>query len=81
MVDWRYSTHAGKQLNNPHLNEIYVTRMAERLFPQETLELNDCFYRNIHKYKYLVPLDVDEVIVPVKADHWPQMMDQIHVIN
>jgi len=30
--------------------------------------LNDCLYRNMNKFKYLVMIDLDELIVPYKQD-------------
>ena len=37
--------------------------------------LNDCLYRNIYKYKFIVNTDIDEVIVPRELGHtWSDMM-------
>ena len=39
--------------------------------------INDCLYRNMYKTKYLVFLDIDELIVP-KLDHnWTALMNRI----
>ena len=40
--------------------------------------LNDCLYRNIHKYKFIANTDIDEVIVPREFGHtWSDMMTSI----
>lgn len=36
--------------------------------------MNECIYRNMYKVKYLVFVDLDEVIVPQKASSWSEMM-------
>ena len=36
--------------------------------------MNECIYRNMYKVKYLVFVDLDEVIVPQKASNWSEMM-------
>ncbi|XP_054165998.1 uncharacterized protein LOC128963508 [Oppia nitens] len=77
-IEWRYTTHCGHQLNNIYLNEVYMSKMGDKMLPQETLELNDCFYRNMYKHTFLAVIDIDEVIVPLDAYDWPQMMDQIY---
>lgn len=35
---------------------------------------NDCLYRNIRQSEFVVPLDVDEVILPKIADTWPELI-------
>ena len=40
----------------------------------QTLALNDCLYRNMYKFKYLVFTDLDELIVPHKHQNWKEMM-------
>lgn len=78
-VDWRHTTHPGLQLNDKYLGEMFINQMGNKILPQETLELNDCLYRNIYKYKYLALIDIDEVIAPVEKDTLTDMMIQIQV--
>lgn len=58
--------------------EYYTKRIADRLWSQERLELNDCFYRNLHKYEYILIVDIDEVVVPINGDNWTQMIEDVH---
>lgn len=41
----------------------------------QTAALNDCIYRNMYKSKYIVLNDLDELIVPVNHQNWPEMLD------
>ncbi len=43
----------------------------------EVIPYNDCFYRNLFTYKYVVLLDVDEIIVPKNALNWHEMIAKI----
>ena len=44
----------------------------------EMIQYNDCFYRNMYMYKYVVPLDVDELIIPQgKLKLWSEMALQV----
>ena len=36
--------------------------------------INDCIYRNMHKVKYLVMMDLDEMIFPVSTSNWSDMI-------
>ena len=40
----------------------------------EHIALNDCFFRNMYDFRYVVPLDLDEVIVPVKHKDWHDLI-------
>lgn len=47
----------------------------------ELLPLNDCLYRNIYSYKYVLILDIDEMIVPSKYVNWIDMLDNLKSRN
>ncbi|XP_026734972.1 uncharacterized protein LOC113498915 [Trichoplusia ni] len=42
------------------------------------LTYNDCLYRNIKESEYIVPLDIDEVVLPKIADTWPELLDRLN---
>lgn len=42
------------------------------------LTYNDCLYRNIKESKYIVPLDIDEVVLPKIADTWPELLNRLN---
>ncbi|CAL4234934.1 unnamed protein product [Meganyctiphanes norvegica] len=42
---------------------------------QEKLHFQDCFYKNMYKYRYIAILDTDEVIVPRKVKYWGELLD------
>lgn len=35
---------------------------------------NDCLYRHLETHKFVVNLDLDEAIIPVIRDSWPQLL-------
>lgn len=37
--------------------------------------LNDCMYRNMYRSKYVILIDLDEIILPFKHPDWTSMMD------
>ncbi|VDN27244.1 unnamed protein product [Gongylonema pulchrum] len=43
----------------------------------ELIPYNDCLYRHIDTHKYVLILDVDEVIVPLKHDNWSAMLEEV----
>ncbi|UMM23065.1 hypothetical protein L5515_003962 [Caenorhabditis briggsae] len=40
----------------------------------ELLPYNDCFYSHIHTHRYVLILDIDEVIVPVEFDNYGDLL-------
>lgn len=40
----------------------------------ELIPYNHCFYENLYSAEYVVPIDIDETIVPVKRKNWYQLM-------
>ncbi|XP_053137665.1 beta-1,4-galactosyltransferase galt-1-like isoform X5 [Hemicordylus capensis] len=43
--------------------------------------LNDCIYRNMHKSKYVLLNDIDEIILPVKDQNWNILMQNLQKQN
>ena len=43
----------------------------------ELISYNDCLYKNMYKYDYIVPIDTDEVIIPVKHRDWIELLDML----
>ena len=54
-------------------NKIINENSIEKLF-LEMIPYNDCFYKNMYNYKYIVLLDFDEIIVSRKFDNWSQLV-------
>ncbi|CAL1291004.1 unnamed protein product [Larinioides sclopetarius] len=43
----------------------------------EMLIYNDCFYRHIESHKFVINLDLDEAIIPLKHDSWIELLEYI----
>ena len=44
----------------------------------QMIALNDCLYKNMYNYQFLVPLDIDEIIVPTRKNEktWGDLLDR-----
>lgn len=47
----------------------------------ELVPYNDCFYRHAARFRFVVPLDVDELIVPLQHDNWTQLIDYLSWVD
>lgn len=45
------------------------------------LAYNDCLYRNLRISKYIVPLDIDEMIVPRNVRTWSQLLEDLQPLE
>ena len=43
----------------------------------EVIPYNDCFYRNMYQYNYIVLLDIDEIILPLHGGTWLTMFQKM----
>lgn len=47
----------------------------------QILAIQDCLYRNMARFKYLVFNDLDEFVVPRNATTWSEMVDEIFLVS
>ena len=72
-------TLPGSQPNDPLLTNLFMYDSdhedpVRQLWRNEHISVNDCFLKNIHKYKYIVNIDNDEIILPLNETNWYDMM-------
>ncbi|XP_066583234.1 uncharacterized protein [Prorops nasuta] len=51
--------------------------LAENIWTKRRMELvpyNHCFYENLHRSEFIVPIDIDEAIVPARRASWVQLL-------
>ncbi|CAL4148677.1 unnamed protein product, partial [Meganyctiphanes norvegica] len=70
-------TLPGTQPNDPEERSLYIKRQIWQKRRNEIVPYNDCLYKNLYTYNFIIPLDIDEVIVPVNAYNWPEMFGKI----
>lgn len=64
------------------LFDVPIKHKSERSLWQRrrdhVITYNDCLYRNIKESEYIVPLDVDEVVLPKIAETWPELLYRLN---
>lgn len=70
-------TLPGGQPNVPGFQHLYLTKKVNHKRQNELIPYNDCLYRNLYTYEYIALLDIDEVIMPIEARNWRQLMDTV----
>ena len=67
----------GDQPNIPELRRSYLKTNLGSKKLAEMVPYNDCLYRNLNSYDYVAILDIDEVIMPINATSWRELMDVV----
>ncbi|XP_037091567.1 uncharacterized protein LOC119111841 [Pollicipes pollicipes] len=70
-------TLAGEQPNMSPLQRLYLRKKVTNKRQSELVPYNDCFYRNLYMYEYVVLLDTDEIIMPTAYASWAALMKAI----
>ncbi|XP_042855850.1 uncharacterized protein LOC122242592 isoform X2 [Penaeus japonicus] len=76
-VDMSKLTLPGDQPNVPELTHRYLHEKGGNKRLNELIPYNDCLYRNIYSYKYVVLLDTDELIIPRNLSSWKRLMEVV----
>jgi hypothetical protein len=66
-------TLGGNEPNSVNFQHLHLYKEGRNWYQRsihELISMNDFFYKNMYKYDYLSPFDLDEMIVPVKQDNW-----------
>uniref|UniRef100_A0A8R1Y3C7 Glycosyltransferase family 92 protein n=1 Tax=Onchocerca volvulus TaxID=6282 RepID=A0A8R1Y3C7_ONCVO len=67
----------GESPNQVYIRSRFIWRNRQQKRRHELIPYNDCFYRHINTHKFILILDIDEVIVPLKHDNWTAMLDNV----
>ncbi len=70
-------TLPGSQPNDPVLTNTFLYQDQKNRGVIERLIFNDCFLRNMQKYRYIANIDDDEIFVPQNVSTWLEMMELI----
>ncbi|EFA05387.1 uncharacterized protein LOC659249 [Tribolium castaneum] len=70
---------AGSVSNNPQAVERFLREKYTERRLQEVIPYNDCLYRHLHEFKYVVLLDTDEVIIPAE-NTWLELIETLQDI-
>ncbi|CAF0925695.1 unnamed protein product [Didymodactylos carnosus] len=70
-------TLPGSQPNSPEIREKYLKEKMVNRRQNEVIPYNDCFYKNIYFYHYILLLDIDEVIMSLQHRTWLEMIQEI----
>ncbi|XP_059491268.1 uncharacterized protein LOC132205908 [Neocloeon triangulifer] len=64
--------------NIPDFMQMYMSQRAWGVqYLHELIQYNDCFYRNMYMYDFVVLVDIDEVILPLTSDTWYDLIYKV----
>ncbi|XP_063218515.1 uncharacterized protein LOC134528634 [Bacillus rossius redtenbacheri] len=64
----------GRLPNSPAARSRYLRTHVWQRRRTEVVPYNDCLYRSLDSHRYVMPLDVDEVILPARARSWGDLL-------
>lgn len=78
-----YFTFSGGKPNHPSLQTLYLAESQFGTFEHEIIPFNDCLYKTMNLYDFLVIIDIDEVIIPTRPEDlsWQDMIERIIPIS
>ncbi|KAI6218856.1 Glycosyltransferase family 92 protein [Aphelenchoides fujianensis] len=69
-------TLPGNVTNEPAERHAYIWGNYPQKRRNELIPYNDCFYRYSHTHDYVLLVDTDEVVVPLRHSNWSAMVDE-----
>lgn len=75
-LEYRPFTFSLKYSNLPEYRHLQIKTRNDAFILHETMAYNDCFYRNMYKYKYIGVWDIDELPLPLKNNtNWHDLIE------
>ncbi|KAK0415887.1 hypothetical protein QR680_012174 [Steinernema hermaphroditum] len=68
-------TLPGESPNLPHIRSSFIWRNRQQKRRHELIPYNDCLYRHIDTHEYVLIIDTDEVVIPLKHSSWAEMIE------
>lgn len=75
-VEFTPLTLPGGYPNLPQLRHLVLSKTITQRRQMEVIPYNDCFYKHIYEYDYIVLLDIDEIIMPKEGD-WHDLINTL----
>lgn len=69
-------TLPGGYPNLPPLRHLVLSKLITQRRQMEVIPYNDCFYKHMYEYDYVVLLDTDEIIMPRSGD-WNDLIKRL----
>ncbi|VDO44178.1 unnamed protein product [Haemonchus placei] len=70
-------TLPGHSPNLPLVRSQYIARNRQQKRRHELIPYNDCLYRHMNTHRYILILDIDELIVPTQHDNYHELLQTI----
>lgn len=75
LLNGRLNLHWHAKINNAVILDPGKNVWQKRRY--EVIAYNDCLYRNIHTSQFIIPIDIDEIIVPRHVSSWGALMHNV----
>lgn len=63
--------------NDASMRRSFLRKKIIHKRQNELIPYNDCFYEHFNDFRFVVLLDIDEMIVPIKDRTWKEMIDRV----
>uniref|UniRef100_A0AC35GT56 Glycosyltransferase family 92 protein n=1 Tax=Panagrolaimus sp. PS1159 TaxID=55785 RepID=A0AC35GT56_9BILA len=70
-------TLPGFSPNTPFIRHNFIARNRQQKRRSELIPYNDCFLRFSQSHEYVLIVDSDEFVVPLKHENWPDMLESL----
>lgn len=77
MKKWKLCVLGESPNNDTRARSHYIWRNRQQKRRNELIPYNDCLYRHINTHDWVLIVDTDELVVPIKHDNWSSMLDDI----
>ncbi|CAF1141265.1 unnamed protein product [Adineta ricciae] len=67
--------------NLPGLRHSFLESHRPVKRQNEIIPYNDCLYNNLYSVQYIIPLDTDEIIIPLIHQDWSQLMTAVRKVS